>query len=426
LITIPPFQIPDEHQHFGKSYSISEGFMLHTSVNMPAGFQRLMDLTNGVAFHPEKKVHADELISHWNKPMLLEQRITIGLPASSVYTPFPYLFSASGIFVGRFMEWSPLITFYLGRLFNLAIWTLMSYIAVRITPVYEWLFVLLLLTPMSLSQAGSYSADSVTNAVCFLWIGLCLMLARSDDKPLRRVQLILLVGLAWLLPLLKAPYVFLGGAVFLIPVKKFGSRRKYFAITVGLLIGASVLFVVSSNINRDYYFSMSPYPGRDIDAQIAFILKNPVPYIKVLFATLFHGFGVMTISYIGLLGWLDTALPGYVYWTYPPMIMIVALTETNADFSLSLTHKIILLATGLITAVIVATGQYITWTPVESPLIWGVQGRYFIPIIPVLLVALYNGRLSCQQRILSRVVPAYIVVVLGVTLSVVVNRFYHI
>ena len=426
LFAIPPFQIPDEHQHFGRSYSVSEGYLFHTSVDLPAGFQRLMDLTKGIAFHPDKKIHLNELMTYWNHPMLLGQRINIELPSSSVFTPVPYLFSAAGLFVGRLVDGSPLITFYVGRLLNLAIWTLLSYAAVRITPVCKWLFVLLLLAPMSLSQAGSYSADSLTNAVCFLWIGLCLMLARSDEKPLSLGRIVLLFGVGWLLPLLKPPYTFLAALVFLIPGNKFGSRQKYFTAIAVLLVGAGVLFVVSSNINRDYYFSKSPYPGIDRDAQIALVIENPVAYLKTLIDTLFYYRLVfLTISYIGILGWLDTSLPGYVYWTYPLMIMIVALTETYRVFHLSLRHRILLVSTGLITTVVVATGQYVTWTPVGSPVIWGIQGRYFVPIIPVLLVALHNKQCGCQRWILSYVVPVYLVTVLGLTLFVVINRFYY-
>jgi uncharacterized membrane protein len=251
------------------------------------------------------------------------------------------------------------------------------------------------------------------------------MLARSDDKPLRPAQLILLFSLAWLLPLLKPPYVFLAGMVFLIPVKKIGSRRKYFAAVMALLIGAGVLFVVSSNINRDYYFSNLPFPGVEMYAQIAFVLEKPVTYIKILLATLSHRLGFLAISYIGLLGWLDTLLPGYVYWTYPLVVTMVILADTNDELGLSLRHRLVVLVTGLTAVVVVATGQYVRWTPVKSPLIWGIQGRHFIPIIPVLLVAFYNRRYSCQRWILAWLVPAYLAVMLSVTLSAVVNRFYR-
>ncbi len=35
----------------------------------------------------------------------------------------------------------------------------------------------------------------------------------------------------------------------------------------------------------------------------------------------------------------------------------------------------------------------IAWTPISSPYIQGVQGRYFLPFLPVLLLACKNDRL---------------------------------
>jgi len=81
---------------------------------------------------------------------------------------------AMAIAVARVVGVGPMGIFYAGRIGNLFCWSLLVYFSLRLIPIMDWTFLLLALTPMSLAQAASLSADATVNAVCVVFVALVL------------------------------------------------------------------------------------------------------------------------------------------------------------------------------------------------------------------------------------------------------------
>jgi uncharacterized membrane protein len=425
LFFVPPFQAPDEYQHFSRAYVVSEGHLLASEGYIPQGIVDLMAVTQGVPFHPEKKVNLRDLASSYGRPLRQSDPVHTDFPASAVYSPLPYLVSASGIFVGRTLDTSPLVIFYLGRVFNLAVWAYLTYLALRLTPVFKWTFLLLFLSPMSLNQAVSYSADSLTNALSFFAIGYCLYLALTTESILNLKDLLPLFALAILMPLTKPPYAALIGLMFLIPVKKFGSLKKYLLVGFLLISIAGILVLVGISINRGYYYRFVPYPGVNANDQIAYILHRPLAYLGTILRTFFSDFGFMSLSYVGVLGWLDTKLPWFIYITFYLVILFVALIDNYMGISLTYLQKLFLAIIGVSAFLLVATGQYLTWTPVGASKINAIQGRYLIPVVPILILLLYNQRFRVKEFVPRSLASLYLVLILATTIYTLFIRYYQ-
>src|SRR6185369_10885035 len=125
--------------------------------------------------------------------------------------PVPYLPQALAALVGRELRLPVLSLFYLCRLTNLLASLAIAWVAVRVAPLYRWLFALLALDPMALFLRSSLSADAPIDAVALLLVAAVLALAvepagedpRARDRPAVRGLLGLLFGAVAFLALSK-------------------------------------------------------------------------------------------------------------------------------------------------------------------------------------------------------------------------------
>jgi uncharacterized membrane protein len=130
----------------------------------------------------------------------------------------------------------------------------------------------------------------------------------------------------------------------------------------------------------------------DPAAQTALVLSAP-HYLTNAIARTFRDFGVTYVGqFVGTLGWLDTFLPAPFRALYLAVLLITAVMDSAAGARLELRNRILLLALGLGSVLLLMVIAYLMWNRVGASLIYGLQGRYFIPIAPLLFLPLYNRR----------------------------------
>lgn len=425
LFNIPPFQIPDERSHFAKAYSLSDGNLFGTEVLLPGSIRELLNVVSELYFHEEEHINKSDITQFMSVPLHSLPPVLQTFPATSVYSPFPYLFSIIAIILGKLISPPVLIFFYLGRIFNLLASLTIGFFTLRITPVYKWTITLLLLSPLALSQSASYSADSLTNAFSFFFTATCLNFAFNDSQTLSQKQLISLAIMSVATTLTKAPYAFLVGLVWIIPTEKFGNIKKKTGFFLLLVSAAIIIFIFSSRINRDYYNSQLPFPDVNSNQQLLYILAHPFRYFKIIIRTMYEKRIFIYQSYVGILGWLDTYLPSIIYFSYLPFMFLCALCDHDNKFKFYLWQKIVIGVVGLGTVLVIITGQYVTWTPVGKSVIDGVVGRYFIPVSLTLLLLIHNRIKGINKIGLSWIVPIYLVIILTLTFNTILQRYYY-
>jgi uncharacterized membrane protein len=429
----PPFQVPDEPDHFFRAFHLSElNIIARRSEDgvvgdyLPESLHRVSsEVMQGLLFARRKRIDIQKNFSLLSEPVDPNNRKFTYMSQMSLYSPVPYIPQVVGITLAKSLNFSVLSLVYMGRLCNLFTCVLLIYLAIRITPVFKYVFFLLALTPISLFQSASLSADGATNSLSFLIIAIFLRHAFDKETHIEAKDIGILFLLAILISLCKQVYFFLIFMFLLIPIKKFSSKKKYF-ITFSFLIFISIFFsfgwihlikdIIHVNIHlpKD---SVSP------EKQLEFIISNPFEYFKVIIRSLVQY--TFIESFIGQLGWRETRIPEFLTILYFIVLFSLALIDKNEEVNVTIKDKIILSSLFFSICILVTTMLYLTWSPVGDVVVAWLQGRYFIAISILLLLMLYNTKnVVPLDRVSKLSLYSFSLFSLSITMYSIINRYY--
>ncbi len=406
LILTPPFQVPDEVNHFYKAYQITDGHWLSEKKDhrlggyVPKSFIKLAAPFLKLRWNMNAKADFETIRKQFLISLDENDSIFVDFPNTALYSPVSYLPQALAIFVLKMLKTPPLFIFYVARIFTLFIWIVSIWLVIKMSPVYKWLFTLLALLPMSVFINMSLSADVMTNIIAFLFLGSILKFT-FEENPFRQRQFLLLVLLTILLASAKIAYTSLILLFLLIPSGKFkNQQKKYLYFAVLLVIGLITTLIWSEIINRLYipYLNYNPLYRDNIDLikcaniqrQMDFILSHGVYIFGVFLHSLSHTFDMYYQGYIGTFGWLDAKLPVWLITISYIVIFIVAALGNNPDKKFSNFQKTVLFFSLISIVALVLLSQHLTWDCVGGDLIATIQGRYFIPAFPLLFLLFSN------------------------------------
>jgi uncharacterized membrane protein len=438
IFVTPPFQVPDEWHHFLHAYNFSEGRLRAKMIDgqggdfLPASLSLFSSTVNrSLETHPENKQDLKNLWVQFRKPLNPEQRKFLTFPHTARYCPITYLPQAIGIILGRWWHSPPVIIFYLGRLTNLICWCLMIAYAIKLIPVFKWVTVFLALTPMSLFQSASLSADSFSNGIAFLTIALFLHLAIGPVDRFAGRHLMVLLGLVFLLAMAKQIYVLLFGLYFLIPAVKFqGWKAKAVYGMILVAFGVAVILFWACFYSELYPAGRTPWRADgpvtfSPKEQLFFIIGHPLSYLKILAATFKNGLISWMAMFVGILGWIDTPLPNIIYYSYFPALAAVIHWDKNPSIPLSLSFRFGVMAVFIALLLGILTALYLTWNLLQAPIVEGFQGRYLVPISLLAVLPFYWSKFTKASPVfLGRGVLLYLVPVLLTTVWTLVARYY--
>ena len=401
LIITPPFQSPDEPNHFFRIFQISEGRVVSEKDDqgavgglLPKSLRTVVDIVGqDIKFHPERKQNLRDLQQGFQIALNPTERVFLSFPNTALYTPVPYLPQMTAIFLGtKFFQLTPLQLLYMGRIASLILYVGVVFLALKTTPIMPWTMALVALNPMSLFLAASLSADGFTNALIFLLIALFLLYGLEREKKLTRPRFFVLIMLCLAASLAKQSYLLLPFLFLLIPQKVVGSRRRYISWLVILVLINIAAIILWSAINQDIY--QATEAGVEPVKQFFFTATHPFHFLGAMVSNLQKEGQDYLGEFIGQLGWLDTHLNRGLKQVYGAVILFVALTEGGCHYQLTRRQRLILVAVGLGSVVMIFFLLYLSWTPVAENTVYGVQGRYFIAIAPLLLILLVNPHAS--------------------------------
>lgn len=325
------------------------------------------------------------ILLDWNQTKEMEFGNT------ALYSPVSYLPLSAGIRVANVFSDQVATLFYGGRWGNVIANFLLCIFALRLAPFGKRILFLIMTFPMTLQEMVSLTPDGFTISICLFFLAYILRLSygTSGDPENPRIRKVTPLDMAALavssvvLSQIKIVYVILLLLLFMIPGSRFRTKR-----TALIFKGVTAIFALALNLlwlSTSSGFLVEFQPGVDTPAQIDYVLSHIPVFYEVCARTLINSFASWTSTMTGsTLGTLNISVTPIV-WLTATILFVAEITtcrENRQDV-----HRwdmLLLILTFLGGCALIMASLYAQWTPYRSPVIRGIQGRYFTPLLPLL------------------------------------------
>lgn len=404
VFAIPPMSSPDEGHHFFSSYWLSDALTGDSSFDSGNSFPVRSDIVrmyeySGAAIGSSgyrTVLDSFELFSSSSQVESMESfQFDFGSENSIAKIP-----TVLGITLARMLNLGPYPLFYLGRLFAAIFFVACATVAVRLAPIGKPVFMGVSLLPMTLQLAASYSYDCGIIAFCFIMIALLFraLLSREQIEGRELFSIVVMAAIVAPLKIVYAPILIL---FFFIPQKRFRSKRAAWASKIMILAAAVfsiVLFrlVSVANLVGSSGGGSIDHRGSEVGTFYSLhdLLVNPIGTLAMFLRT-FDSMGDFYLSSMlgGLPGWLQANLgsPWFVLIGYIAVLLFVAQKSPDDKVDVASGVRIALVVAFLVMFIGISASMAIGWTFNTEPIIQGVQGRYFLPLLPAILLALRSS-----------------------------------
>ncbi len=431
LLVLPPLSAPDEISHFMGAYQLSSR-MLGKDANAVTGHVLvrpqdiwLEDAENCWEYEasedgylqPTAETTADSaylgetltektyktIRQQWilGQRYLLAAREDMG--QSMILSPYPpvvttpvaYIPQAFGICLARLFHWNAVMLAYMGRLGNLLFFVAMTFFAMRRLPFGKEVLFGVALLPMTLHLSASFSYDVMILGCMFYLTAVCLDLAYEKER-VRAADVAVITALMAAAGPCKLIYGVLMGLCLLIPVEKFGGWKPWAlaAACVFLAWGLSMTLINGQTIVSYATETENVVPwAQEEGYSLTLLLHRPLQAVRMFYQTFLWQAEYYHMTMIGAyLGNLDTVLdvPYLVVAVFTVSLLCLAMKKPGERQVMSVGNRVWAAALCGLCGLAAMASMLIAWTPLSSQVISGVQGRYFLPFLPVLLIAFKN------------------------------------
>lgn len=394
---VPPLQSPDEPEHLKRAYLLSKGEIFLRASNgttggaIDTGLLAYMGMFDKFPLEYSVKITSADIASS-NKASWSGKRTFSDLANTAVYFPLPYLPQALAFRLGESLGATVADSYGLARLFSqlAALGMLWAALLVYPTPTF---IVCLFATPMSLFQISSASLDAVTfgmTALCSSLFMRAVCPHRSFTPAMHITFVLCIVALATS----RANLIVLAG----LPLAVWAMRRSSihllsFAVTTLLSVGWTAFAAITVR--------GMPQAGSGILWSVKFYLAHLHALLKIIIGTVSNWELLNSYwdSYIGVLGNLDTPLDPWAYGAFAALfIALIVRSSILRCISLERCITLTLTSTALIALLGIFAIELLTWTPLGSSFVRGIQGRYFTPILILLGYAHFTSYAARSER----------------------------
>lgn len=411
---ITPYMVPDEEYHIDMAYRYSNVLMGYGSAPDFTCLKRYEDAHRVLTSAPSVKnyFHIYDNLFSTAEDTHLEQVAASGNTGAMLFMHLP---GVIGIILARVLQLGEVPLLVLGRWLGLLAFALMVYLGMKKLPFGKATLFLISIMPVTLQQVNSFSYDSVTLGCAFLYTCYVLYMAYSEEKiKIRDMALLCILGIALVYCKQGAysPFVFI---FLLIPMKKFAGKKTYLYSMLGLA-GAMILTFINKNLavltyvpdTSDYISDTMQAAGEAAGQAAAFIsnyslgyiLQNPKAFLDVMTNTLFDRTDFYVQSLVGQqLGWVEILLSNLVVIVFILLIAFSLFRVRGEKQYLTVGNKWWIVFVCAVSFGLIMVGMLTQWTPITGTYVEGVQGRYFLPFLFILVLVGRNSKIFHDKNI---------------------------
>jgi uncharacterized membrane protein len=438
LVVTPPFQSPDEADHFKRIVQLGSG---RAAVVTPPGetsgdyldksVMRVIEPFAHLPRRQEQRVDKSHFERAYQRGELSGETEFVSFPGSLSYAPWSYPGQVIGYVTSSLFTNNMLLRFYASRLGALALALVLLCVALKLLPVERWplLSLVLVAAPFAMFQMGAAVPDALLVPGSLLF---CVGCAAFREGRLRLPVVIGLSAVLFLIVGSKPPmlifFVLLLASLWETP-QKFSVTATVWGVVILMVVGSLLWFAYALPQIQDLRYERVAAAAQKLKKDQ--VLRDPFYYgflgLRVFVERFWGYFG----SLYGQMGSLDAGISKFhrtigrvlFLWAFFVSLIPLALGRWRSSQARTRLVDLMILPVGAAYVVGVMIALYLSWSLVGPEHMGdGVQGRYFYPLfaLPV-FASLGMSTKSTAWRVFFWIAVANAPFALTVTL---VRRYY--
>ena len=432
---IPTWQTPDEPAHLLMIAQSVHNEKLSENIEKEIGSNdgELQFVKFGEKVNKSKFKKAMTKSPEYTRTEMMPKGISVSIVKHLPATVGIYL----GLMIGLPSYW----VLQLGEVFALLFYLYICYRVLRYMPVKKEVMFLIMMSPVAIQQAGSLGYDAVLLPLCFLFISYVMYLDFSSEKIELKNMAALLIMLGFI-TYLKVPYFFLAIMCLTLPLGKikiqigrleinesFIVKLRKIIIPAGTVVFVAGVYVFRHNVWIQIIYGMVAEPRRGL-----YLLKETI-------AT-WHQY--IIISTVGNFGWLDTPMRYSVVIAVYILFLVFAFINSDKEKkkSFSIGGAVIVWGTFLVMTLLIMLSMvnhtimvilfgaenlnktyHIREALYQIPYIGGLQGRYFIPFIPLMFLPVPQVK-QVKRSSMIVIISVFQIFIYGYSIALLLRRYW--
>lgn len=392
----------DEYAHATRAYEISFGSTIQTTES--AMRMKANDLP---IFHNTEERHLVEEYEEINNDFSWANITTQS--RFITYSDRSYLPIAFFIKIGRALHMPFAWNMMFGKLGNLLAYTLLSYLAIKYAKSGKGIIAMLALMPNALFAAAGFTYDSIVNGFLLLAVVLTTNLMLEEEKKITWIQVLLVLGAYVAGSTAKPIYIVMALMLVFFSQKRFENKvqtwgfRAAIVALVGIMMYTIFFPPVSTSANYELvgniaYAGDKRNQGTSVIGQLQYILGNPLAFTKLLLSSMFGNLLAYTTGmqklfnygYLGELSGVTTVIAEVI------LVSACLFAPKEERPVIAVKYKVLNIIMIFGMSALIWTSMYVSYTPVGSTTIEGVQARYFMPLFLPFCYCLFHKRWNCR------------------------------
>ena len=354
-----------------------------------------------------------------------EDMVELEYTTMALYSPVCHLPQAFAMFIIKLFKGSVPLQCYAARLANFAVSVFLIYEAIKLIPTKKILVLFLGLLPITIQEIVSMSVDALTISISIFYISYIFYLKYDESKAyISNKDIIVLLITSLVVSLCKIVYLPLCLLLIILPKEKFKSNKIKNIVILSIILLSVILNLIWMVYCSRFLIEFNI--GVNSGEQVKYVLTHPFSYFLTLFRSMNEYQQIYIVGLCGeSLGVYDAQ--SSVIFITPCMLifaMIILVNDENDKIQFDTFTKLTCFTIFAITVALIYTSLYVQWTVVKSPLIYGVQSRYFLPILLLTDIFLRNSAIVYKKKDIRYIILFMLFLNLN-TISVILYR-YHI
>jgi uncharacterized membrane protein len=297
---------------------------------------------------------------------------------------------------------------------------LCGFFAIRALKEFKLPILIIAILPMTLHQAASFSNDSFINGASILFVAYLIRCLYERDEWSRKDIVVLAVVGILLAPAKTVYFPIILLLLFAAPYR-YGWKKAKGYIVAGAICAAGVAVIFAFNwVSLQSTLASAPverWHGAT-NFTLDFIFENPWETFLIFLRTI-RVFGRW--YFLGLFGrelaGLSIVMPVWYVSVFMFILAASLFYGKRGSWVPTWLQRVVLVAVCAAVVAMSMLGMFLAWTPDTHPYILGLQGRYFIPILPLAVLILRH------KFMIGRRLFAYALIGVAVGMHFIILRY---